>query len=504
MSNPGTILIGCLFALFSPAPAWAHLVNTNVGEFYAGIIHPLMALDHLLLTLSMALIAGQSGKQSARVALFAFPLVLLAGTAAGNSLSSLDFLMPATLVLLVAMGVILAQADRLRPTAVGLLSVLTGSILGYRSGMDMAASQVAFQFIPGVALNGFILVALFAAWIPKADSPVARRLRILTGMAFAVTGITLLIGFIEPSAPGARIPNQEDLLTMLKVSEHNLPIVAGILLAAFVWGAAHALTPGHGKAIVAAYLIGSRSTPWHALYLGLTVTLTHTVGVFALGLVALFASHYVMPEQLYPWLAAVSGLIVAVLGAAMFVSRLRPFLLHGEHLATGAPGHHHHQSGDHFHQQDAGHHHTHHHNNHHHQDGDNKIRHENDHSHSHHHGQDHSHLPPGADGAPVTWKSLLGLGVSGGLLPCPSAVVLLLASLSFNWASMGIFLVLAFSLGLAFVLSAVGLLFVKGGRIISGIPQFAPALRFLSVASAFVILGFGVWLTFDAVTRIQL
>ena len=291
---------------------------------------------------------------------------------------------------------------------------------------------------------------------------------------------------------------------------HNrLPAVSGYTKGLPMGGdlnAAPALTPGHGKAIVAAYLIGSRSTPWHALYLGLTVTMTHTLGVFALGLVALFASRYVMPDQLYPWLAAVSGLIVAVLGAAMTVSRLHPLLLHAEHLATGAPGQLYHQSGDHFHQQDAGHHHFHHHhhNDHHHHHGDNKIRHKIDHTHSHHHGQNHSHLPPGADGAPVTWKSLLGLGVSGGLLPCPSAVVLLLAAVSFNWGIMGIILVLAFSLGLAFVLSAVGLLFVKGCRIISGITQFAPALRFLSVASAFVILGFGVWLTFDAVTRIQL
>ena len=110
-----------------------------------------------------------------------------------------------------------------------------------------------------------------------------------------------------PSARGAKLPGQEELLAMLRASELSVPLVMGALLAVMVWGAGHALTPGHGKTIVAAYLIGSRSTPWHALYLGLTVTLTHTLGIFALGLVALFASQYVLPEQLYPWLGVIRG-----------------------------------------------------------------------------------------------------------------------------------------------------------------------------------------------------
>ena len=118
-------------------------------------------------------------------------------------------------------------------------------------------------------------------------------------------------------------------------------------------------------------------------------------------------------------------------------------------------------------------------------------------------GHQHPHLPLGADGTAVTWRSLLGLGISGGLMPCPSAVVLLLAAVSINRTAMGMALVLSFSLGLAGVLSAVGLLFVKGGRLIAGMPRTAPALRALSVASAFFILGFGVWLTWEAVAGIR-
>ena len=105
------------------------------------------------------------------------------------------------------------------------------------------------------------------------------------------------------------------------------------LLAAAGWGAVHALSPGHGKTVVGAYLVGSRGTPRHALFLGLTVTITHTAGVIALGLVILFASRTILPEQLYPWLSLVSGLLVAVLGLTILRQRL---------MGLPAFGHHHH------------------------------------------------------------------------------------------------------------------------------------------------------------------
>jgi len=505
--------VGLAFTFLGATPASAHLVNTNVGEFYAGMMHPLTGADHFLLALALALLASQCGKRAARVALLVFPLALLAGAAAGSRLPALSFLLPATQVLLVALGGLLSLSDRLGPMAVGVTALATGSILGYRSGMDMAASGVAAQFIPGVALTGLILVALVAAWVPAADSPAGRTLRGLAGGAFAVAGVVLIVGFLEPSARGTRLPNQEDLLAMLKAGELSAPLVAGILVTAFVWGAAHALTPGHGKAIVASYLIGSRSTPWHALYLGLTVTMTHTLGVFALGLVALFAARYVLPEQLYPWLAAVSGLIVAGLGATMFVNRLRQLHLGGGHSHGHEHGHshgehddhgrdHHHQGKGQHHHNDPSHGHPHSHGESHHHHGTGADAHEPEHGHGLA-GHQHPHLPLGADGTAVTWRSLLGLGISGGLMPCPSAVVLLLAAVSFNRTAMGMALVLSFSLGLACVLSAVGLLFVKGGRLIAGMPRTAPALRVLSVASAFFILGFGLWLTYDAVTKIR-
>ena len=107
-----------------------------------------------------------------------------------------------------------------------------------------------------------------------------------------------------------------------------------LLLAAFGWGALHALSPGHGKAMVAAYLVGTRGTARHAVALGITVTVTHTIGVFALGVVTLALSQYVLPEDLYPWLTLVSGLLVVGVGAAVLRSRLR-------HARAHAHAHHH-------------------------------------------------------------------------------------------------------------------------------------------------------------------
>src|SRR5205814_3360394 len=144
-----------------------------------------------------------------------------------------------------------------------------------------------------------------------------------------------------------------------------------LLLTAFAWGALHALSPGHGKAMVAAYLVGARGTARHAVALGATVTVTHTAGVFALGLVALALSHYVLPEQLYPWLNLASGLLVVLVGAGVLRGRVRRLRARGHH-------HHHHQ-----------------------------------------HGPDE-----------LSWRGLLGMGASAGLIPCPSALVVLLAAIA--------------------------------------------------------------------------
>lgn len=234
------------------------------------------------------------------------------------------------------------------------------------------------------------------------------------------------------------------------------------LLAAMLWGAMHALSPGHGKTVVGAYLVGSRGTPLHALFLGLTVTITHTAGVVALGVVVLLASRTIVPELFYPWLSLVSGLMVVLVGVTILRQRvlgLRP--AHHHTHEHGEPRHHHHHHGGGF-------------------------------VHTHD-GHTHSHLPPGGAGDRVTWRNLLALGVSGGLLPCPSALLALLGAVALGRAGFGLAVVVAFSLGLAATLTGVGLLFLYAGRFLenrrlpgmtAGLMRFAPAAAALAVTAS--------------------
>jgi ABC-type nickel/cobalt efflux system permease component RcnA len=218
-----------------------------------------------------------------------------------------------------------------------------------------------------------------------------------------------------------------------------------LLLAALGWGALHALSPGHGKAMVAAYLVGARGTPRHAIALGATVTVTHTIGVFALGVVTLALSQYVLPEDLYPWLTLVSGLLVVGIGASVLRTRMRK--------ARQAHHHHHHH----------------------------------DHEHEHEHEHD------------LSWKGLLGMGTAAGLIPCPSALVVLLAAISQHEVALGLLLITAFSLGLAATLTGLGLIVVSARR---WIPPRLAAGRLAAVlpaASALLIVGVGCVLTARAV-----
>src|SRR5215216_4061436 len=120
--------------------------------------------------------------------------------------------------------------------------------------------------------------------------------------------------------------SRSDAFTQLITLENlTLPTLLFALLLSFVWGALHAMTPGHGKTIVGAYLVGSRGTVKHALYLGLTTTVTHTLGVFAFGLITLFAAQYIVPEKLFPWITMLSGLFVVGIGLNLFIERFKSF-----------------------------------------------------------------------------------------------------------------------------------------------------------------------------------
>jgi ABC-type nickel/cobalt efflux system permease component RcnA len=320
---------------------------------------------------------------------------------------------------------------------------------------------------------------------------------------------------------------------LVLLDEINLPTLLFALVVSFVWGAMHALTPGHGKTIVGAYLVGSRGTARHALYLGLATTITHTAGVFALGMVTLFAAQYIVPEVLFPWLSLLSGLLVAGIGLSLFLGRLRaaryrpagigaarlkwsrvpvsigsraslqtqPALrqirlaaqvrgpaslrIHG-HVHLPGDGHSHSNN----HPED--HHHPHHPVYYHELDGSSHTHHD-AYADAHDHAA-HTHLPPGVDGAPVSWRSLLALGISGGLLPCPSALVVLLSAIALDRIGFGLVLVLAFSLGLAGVLTGIGLVFVYAGRLFERLPVQGWLLRILPAVSALLIalVGLGI------------
>ena len=257
---------------------------------------------------------------------------------------------------------------------------------------------------------------------------------------------------------------QKDRLAELIAVPEITPAIAlfGLLLAIGL-GAMHAISPGHGKTVVGAYLVGSRGTIKHAMFLGATVTITHTLGVFALGLITLFASNYILPEKLIPFLSFVSGLLVLYIGLTMFKSRL--FSVMGWRKVRHHHGEHFHSHGEHTHD-----HHSH------------------DESTHTHDGHTHSHLPP----EEISWKSLLALGISGGLLPCPSALVLMLSAISLGRIGYGLILTTAFSFGLAATLTAVGLVFLYLRKFVGGSKLGESRLvKTIPVFSAFVIACLG-------------
>ena len=328
------------------------------------------------------------------------------------------------------------------------------------------------------------------------------------------------------------------LSDMLRSEELSLGLIVGALALAFFLGAAHGLEPGHGKTIVAAYLVGARGTVGNPLFLGGVVALTHTSSVILLGLVALFASQYILPEQIFPWLGTASGLLIMGLGTWLLVNHLRGrsfghshahrehlhehtheeehlhehvhshahgAYLHGhtheeehlhehlhehtheeehlhEHVHSHTHGKHHH-GPSHTHQEEhhLGHGHTHeeeHHSHHDHPHGE------------HHHG--HSHEIPNK----VTLGSLLTLGISGGIVPCTGALVILLLAVALHRIAFGLLLLVTFSIGLAAVLIAIGVLIVKARPLVERFSGDGRWIQRLPIASAVVIIAVGFAITF--------
>jgi nickel/cobalt exporter len=226
----------------------------------------------------------------------------------------------------------------------------------------------------------------------------------------------------------------------------SLVVILASLAAALFWGAAHALSPGHGKTIVTAYLIGRRGTARDAALLGAIVTVTHTIGVFALGLVTLALSQWIVPDELYPWINLAAGVLVVSIGTSVLRSRYLHARAHK-------------------------------------------------HGHDHHHGHDHD--------AKITPRSLLAVGVSGGLLPCPSALVVLLAAISLHRVAFGLILIVAFSTGLALSITGLGLAAILAKRAFARRSFDGLLVRSLPAVSALVIVVAGVAMTARALPRVH-
>ena len=299
----------------------------------------------------------------------------------------------------------------------------------------------------------------------------------------------------EAQAMGS-VKRNDAISKILRMETISWPLFLTLIGLSFWFGALHALEPGHGKTMVAAYLVGAKGTPKHAALLGGMVTFTHTISVFILGLVTMFLSRYIMPDRISKVLGIVSGLSIVWIGAMLLWRRWRKLAHDRAHQAH----HHHGHSHDHGHTHDHVHAHAHEHPHappaavaHTHDYG-----HSHDHGHTHgalthtHDGHTHSHVPEGD----ISLGSLIALGASGGLVPCPSALILLLSAISIGRVGLGMVLLLAFSLGLAIVLTATGIFVLYAKNLL---PEHKrkdnPFFRVMPVVSAAAILLIGVLMT---------
>lgn len=262
----------------------------------------------------------------------------------------------------------------------------------------------------------------------------------------------------ELSAPS--VGRMDALSNLLGTTGGGPGFILGAVLLAIGLGALHALEPGHGKTLLAVSLVGARATAAQAVILASALTLAHTIGVIALGGIVLFATRWIVPEAVYPWITLASGLLVATLGARALAAELR----------RRRPIAH-----EHVHAHDAAH----------------------PHAHDHEHGlglDEHAHAAlddeaharahaiPG--GAPLTFRTAVMAAASGNLAPCPAALVVLLAAISLHRIALGMTLIVAFSIGLAATLTVLGIAVVRGAAWLSGRPQFDSLARLAPLGSA--------------------
>jgi len=256
-------------------------------------------------------------------------------------------------------------------------------------------------------------------------------------------------GSASPGKASSERPRDvgQELAALVDAEDLTPAAILASLLAAIALGIVHAVSPGHGKTIMAAYLVGGRGTARQALGLGMAVAVSHTVGVVLLALITIGAAGFLPPERLYPVLAVVSGGLVVVIGTSLLWARARQLIGARQHARA-------HEAG---------------------------------------HAHDHDHPHP-ADAGAISWRGLVALGLSGGLLPSASALILLLGSIAAGRIAYGLVLVLGFGLGMALVLAGLGLIVLRAGRwlerapAVRGLGRLVPQAQ-LGFAALVVVLG---------------
>jgi ABC-type nickel/cobalt efflux system permease component RcnA len=247
---------------------------------------------------------------------------------------------------------------------------------------------------------------------------------------------------VRPEPPISVDPRLARLASAMRRAGESWPFTAIAMGLAFALGAAHALSPGHGKALAAAYLVGRRARASHAVLFGGAVTVAHTAVVFLVGCFALVLERTVGSDRLLRGLALASAVTVLALGIVQLSRRWREIA--GESQAHG-----------------------------------------------------HSHAAA-ADSSPEGWRSLVALGTSSGLTPCPAALALLLSAIALHRYGFGLVLVLVFSLGVATTLALAGLLVVMARRLLDRMTIAEPVLRWLPVMSSMCVLLIGILLCASA------
>jgi nickel/cobalt exporter len=306
-----------------------------------------------------------------------------------------------------------------------------------------------------------------------------------------------------PGATAGAVPggvSSAELPDIFRSADLTPVVLFASLITAVGLGAGHAVTPGHGKTLMAAYLVGSRGTAIHAVGLGLSVAVSHTLGILALAFLIVGAEGVLPPDVVYRAAPVVAAISIVAIGGWMLIGevrrRMRARRIRASISATGGDAEHDHQHpGDHEHP----------HADHVAEAHDHDV-HDHEHDHEHdagehgHGGIRHSHLP--RPGTTLTWRGLFGLGLAGGLIPSTSALLILLFSIQTGRPAFGLALVLAFGLGMAIVMSCVGLgLIVARGRL-DRLPRRSALGRLAGYApliASFAVLCLGLVLTWQAV-----